>query len=1364
MKRLKQNIVVTVIVYAFLTLVSFNFLTPLYAISHSIINSDNNDTINRWAVRDNPYINLLDGVNLTTQYHREGFIQKLKAKSNRPLSLTSGDFDRDGVSDLVCGYTSPGGGILMVRRGNVDSIYPNSPEAHNRMANGIFSDSAFLARVRVFELPAPPEFLSGGDFNADGLLDLVASFCGSNLLYFLPGDGSGGFGKAEEIKLPGTLTTLMAGEINRKDGLTDLAVGIVGPDGPQALVFESCAGALFCKPEVFPLPGKATAFSFAQLDKDYPLDLAVATGNELLIIHGRDKKLYLDKKRRAAAPSATVTKLSFPFLITSLAAGDFTGGCEMELALLSEGSTLHLIDPMTKSEIAKIKIIDSKLSNPRAHLVRAQVSSLPKDDLVVVDGANHKLHIIMMKGKMEKKRGKPVPSSLMAVHKENLASRQKSVSADIPLSANWLLSSDIKPVTLNIKDEPVAALPMRLNMDALNDLVILNNNRISPTVILTDAFANFVVNNTGDESDGDVEDGICDTGSNAVDGFTGICTLRAAIQQANHDPGLDSITFSIGAGSVISPGYDLWAGYPVTIDGTSGGSPGIELNESGGSLYIDGGNSTVRGLVINNSCWHGIQITDGGNNIIEGNYIGTDFTGSFAMGCDECGVGVFSNNNTIGGTTDNSRNVMSGNAVAGCGMAGDYNSVLGNYLGTDVSGLNALGNTVGVLISVRMDGASVGDNNVVGNTSGQNIISGNQEGMQISYEASGNLVQNNNIGIDATGSKSLGNSSVGIVVIGDDYDTIGNTIGGGAGLRNIISGNDNCGVVIYGFDARQNVLNGNFIGTNSSDTDLGNSSAGVFINNAPDNQINDSVIAYNGAGIGVTIVGEDMATDGLSMDNMYDNENFYPVSISNVDIHDNFGLGLRTLGTKLDISDAAINNNLGGIINIGELSAHNITIEDNDHTGLVSIGGSIYLADSSINSNKSGILCFSTTDITIENTDVLENKRCGIIAIAADKAGTKEKLSKPDIGLKPVNIRYCEVKDNGGIGILSMGDITLHENKVDSNDGPGVIALGSSIGLVGAHFNFNKLGILAISKTNVSILGADVIGNKSLGILAFGGTRVDINISDVNGNFKGGILSAGKVVSAKNIGVMENDGPGIISIADSISLKNAMVKLNKIGVLDIYKTDITIQEEDGGDLEICENEGFGIIAFGGREATTDISDIKVNENGNNGILWFGNFLANNVEVNKNQGNGIMIIKSSAEIDSGQVCLNEKHGIIAAKTVLDLRQAEVCENNGGGIKFKGRVSFKTEPRSSMITDNIIAGNVGDGIFYKRGADLVLNNNNILNNDKFGVNNSNKRVVINAENNWWGDADGPKGSNGDGVKGRVDFKPWLTEPID
>ena len=288
-----------------------------------------------------PLVNLGSGRSLLTSYYGSSNAQAtLEQNLAQPTVLASADFDEDGTDDLIAGYVGPSGGLLTIHRGNVDAIYPNSPEAKQRKAKNSFTESPFLATALVLEVPEAPDFVAAGDFDADGHWDLTVAAKASNSLYQLSGDGHGSFSLPKAIRLPGRVSALTVGEINRADGLTDIAVAVVTDQGAQVLVFEGPEGALRSNPEVLSVPASATALMLGRLNGDYLFDLAVSTGSALLVVEGRDRRLSLDVARQSEVPQAVIKRQSLPFGVRSMSVGDFDRGIGDELALLADDGTL----------------------------------------------------------------------------------------------------------------------------------------------------------------------------------------------------------------------------------------------------------------------------------------------------------------------------------------------------------------------------------------------------------------------------------------------------------------------------------------------------------------------------------------------------------------------------------------------------------------------------------------------------------------------------------------------------------------------------------------------------------------------------------------------------------------------------------------------------------------------------------------------------------------------------------------------------------------------------------------------------------------------------------------------------------------
>jgi len=340
------------------------------------------------------------------------------------------------------------------------------------------------------------------------------------------------------------------------------------------------------------------------------------------------------------------------------------------------------------------------------------------------------------------------------------------------------------------------------------------------------------VNEIGDEA----SDGSCDP---VAVGTSADCTLREAIVEANARAGKDTINFDIAGTGVhtISPTSALpTVTDPAVIDGTSqpgyDGFPIIEIEGSGAGtgasgLTITGGSTTVKGLVVNRFHQHGILLRSAGGNKIQGNYIGTNASGTADFGNGREGVRVESPSATIGGTTALARNVISGNNGHGVLLYGSTNSIVqGNYAGTNAAGTAPIGNGVD---GIAVDGG--GSNTIGGTAAGAgNVASGNaNQGIAIFGvdfgTTTGNVVYGNRVGTTYNGSGDVGNGGDGIRVHNGSNTTIGegpvnnSPTAGTFGARNTIVWNGANGVRIFadaGKTATANHVGRNIIRNNGA--------------------------------------------------------------------------------------------------------------------------------------------------------------------------------------------------------------------------------------------------------------------------------------------------------------------------------------------------------------------------------------------------------------------------------------------------------------------------------------------------------------------------------------------------------------------
>ncbi|UCC38767.1 MAG: right-handed parallel beta-helix repeat-containing protein, partial [Candidatus Aminicenantes bacterium] len=269
---------------------------------------------------------------------------------------------------------------------------------------------------------------------------------------------------------------------------------------------------------------------------------------------------------------------------------------------------------------------------------------------------------------------------------------------------------------------------------------------------------------------------------------------------------------------------------------------------SGGSYNRIGRTSPGERNIISANGGTGVCLVRTNDNVVEGNYIGTDVNGKADLGNKGSGVSLelgsfhnFIKDNLISGSN------WSAIYLSDCGSS--YNTIIGNLIGPDSSGMEALGNlNVGVYIWI-----GGGNFNRIGRTSQEdrNIISGNPTGISLHGREAGNIITGNFIGTNISGASAISNAE-GIWVA---YNGSRNFIGGTTPAeRNVISGNDTRGIRVEG--TRHNFITGNYIGTDASGiTPLWNGDSGIDIFSSSKNiVITENLISGS---IGIRIDGAD---------------------------------------------------------------------------------------------------------------------------------------------------------------------------------------------------------------------------------------------------------------------------------------------------------------------------------------------------------------------------------------------------------------------------------------------------------------------------------------------------------------------------
>jgi hypothetical protein len=555
---------------------------------------------------------------------------------------------------------------------------------------------------------------------------------------------------------------------------------------------------------------------------------------------------------------------------------------------------------------------------------------------------------------------------------------------------------------------------------------------------------------------------------------------------------LPAITDSVIINGWTQPGF---AGMPlIEIDGAATGS----------GLSVTAGSASIRGLIINNSGGFGLRLAGAGNHVVRGCYIGTNATGSAARANLASGI-LIDNvaDSSIGGTDPEDRNVISGNGFSGIeitGTAARNNYVQGNYIGTDRTGTSRISNRYnGIQLSLaprnQIGGTAPGAGNLISGN-GFSGVANTGDGIAIGGPgADENVVEGNRIGTDASGSADLGNSRSGISIsaltTSNGPAASGNRIGGtDPAARNLISGNDAHGISIVAVNggAADNLVQGNFIGTDASGSfDLGNSLSGVELSRGAVVGLTASGNTIGGLESGARNLISGNGLDGITIVGAGDSPgNTVQGNYIGVDVQGIFDLGNTRSGVRLTtasaFADAARFNLIGGASH----AARNV-ISGNDQNGIAILGKTDGGGDNRITGNFIGIgagggsgpgnsvdgILITTNllgGITIINQIGGGTPGAGNVIGGNGSAGIRIEGSGADLTYVDGNRIGIDAngnpRPNGGDGIFSSGPNShfggntiamnqgagvvvssangnwIHQNSIFENGGPGIDLIG----------------------------------------------------------------------------------------------------------------------------------------------------------------------------------------------------------------------------------------------------------------------------------------------------------------------------------
>jgi uncharacterized repeat protein (TIGR01451 family) len=1031
------------------------------------------------------------------------------AVGSAPLSIVIGDFNNDGNSDLAVANSGA----------NNVSILPGT-------------GSGSFATATNFAVGTGPHGITLGDFNGDGQPDLAVTNENSNNVSVLLGTGMGSFGAAANFMVGAIPRSVATGDFN-SDGKSDLAVANSGSSSNVSILLGTGTGS-FGAATNFALTEGSDPFTIVVNDfnNDGKSDIATANGitnNVSVLLNTCTASADLSITKTDSPDPVTVgNNLAYTVTVTNNGPDDVldatmtdrlpagltfvsvnvsdqgesgqcseSGGTVTCTFGLSSDQGTGMVDivvrPTAAGTITNTASVSSSLTDPNTANNSATESTFVSGATFTVTNANNS-----------------GPGSLrQAILDANATVSTQTIAFNIP-------GSGVHTIT------PLSALP------PITDAVIIDGTT-------QPGFAGAPIIELNGASVGSLGSGLVITAGNSrVRGLV-INRFRGGID------------LSQNGGNAIAGNY-------IGTDASGNVAIGnifIGISISGGSNNTIGGTTpSDRNVISGNGTqgpgFEGIRIFNSSGNKVEGNFIGTNAAGTAAI--PNSGAGVIIGfggspaaalDNIIGGTVAGTRNIISGNNFGGVeiydgGSTG--NQIQGNFIGTDVTGNNAISNRAN---GIRLEAP----NNIIGGsaTGAGNVISGNlSRGIIISGNAAGNQVQGNFIGTNAAGMAALKNGFDGLTVAAPASN---NVIGGTTpAARNVISGNDIAGISIESIgtptgNASGNIVQGNYIGVAADGTTpLGNTAGTqtgwgvVILRSASNNLIGGAapgaanLIAFN-AGPGVAVSGGNVPTGNQIIGNaIFANGalgidlNSDGVTANDAGDADTGPNNLQNFPVLTSATPSGGNTVVQGMLQSTILTTFNIQFFANLSCDLSGNGeGQIFLGSTSVTTDGQGNAPFNATlptpttpgqvvtaTATDETNNTSEFSQCRAVSTTVDLSGrvtdgSESGLSGVTITLSGAQsgITTTDLNGNYSFTVLSGGSYVVTPSKINFIFNPRSLAFPNLNANV-SNANFSG------SLVNFSISGrvADVNGNGLGNVaLTLAGAGAQTITTEPNGNY-----------------------------------------------------------------------------------------------------------------------------------------------------------------------------------------------------------------------------------------------------------------------